>query len=119
MALPPTKLERRIIENMPVASELMIERHFTIAELAELWNVSHDYVTDLFLDEPGIIRSPRRRSGAIRIPASVVERVYKTMMEAAFKRQPGIPRRDRAKKRSLRANIALTSHENTMKQDDT
>jgi hypothetical protein len=110
MALPPTRAARQRAEETPPAGELMLERHFTIAQLAELWAVSHDYVTDLFLDEPGIIRSPRGRSGTIRIAASVVERVYKRMMEAAAVRQPGTFVASR-----VHANIALTSQRNTTK----
>lgn len=81
MSLPLGKPTRREIETPP-ASVLMLERHFSIEELAEMWSVSRDYIASLFVDEPGIIRSPRKKTGTVRIPASVVERVYKSMMQA-------------------------------------
>jgi len=56
--------------------------HYTVAELAEAWNVSEDFVRDLFRDEIGVIRWFRRRTGrrryvVLRIPAATAERVYR------------------------------------------
>jgi hypothetical protein len=31
------------------------ERHYAIAEIAELWNLSPDAVRKLFLEEPGVL----------------------------------------------------------------
>jgi hypothetical protein len=59
----------------------MMERHFRISDLAELWGVSHNYVLTLFEGEP-VIRSPRKKQGAIRVAESVVERVYRRMLGA-------------------------------------
>lgn len=59
-----------------------VERHYAVAELAELWNLSTDKVRDLFENEPGVVvlgeRNPRhkRRYRTLRIPHSVVERVH-------------------------------------------
>jgi hypothetical protein len=58
------------------------ERHYAVAEIAEMWNLSPDKVRELFENEPGVLvlgeRSPRhkRRYVTLRIPRSVVERVH-------------------------------------------
>lgn len=56
--------------------------HYTIAELAEAWNLSDDFVRDLFREEEGVIRWFRRRTGrrryvVMRIPAETAQRVYR------------------------------------------
>ncbi len=57
------------------------ERHYAVVEIAEIWHLSTDKVRDLFEDEPGVLAigrsNPRkRRYLTLRIPESVVERVY-------------------------------------------
>jgi hypothetical protein len=60
----------------------LFERHFSPAELAELWNLSADTVRRMFETEPGVlvfenpIRSSSRRFRTLRIPESVAQRVY-------------------------------------------
>lgn len=56
--------------------------HYTVAELSEAWNVSPDFVRDLFRDESEVVRWVRSRPGkrryvVIRIPAGAAERVYR------------------------------------------
>jgi len=61
------------------------ERHFSVAEIAELWGLSPSAVRKMFQHEPGVlaIGEPRpkfgRRRGKVtlRIPQSVLERVYR------------------------------------------
>ena len=54
-------------------------RHFTVQEVASLWNLSDDIVRELFEREPGVLvigrdRSTRkRRYLTLRIPQDVVE----------------------------------------------
>jgi len=66
-----------LIENTTVA-----ERHYVVAEIAALWNLSADKVRELFEREPGVLvigdRNPRgkRRYRTLRIPQTVVDRVY-------------------------------------------
>jgi hypothetical protein len=63
-------------------SSLHAERHYAVAEIAEMWNLSVDKVRELFADEPGVLvigkRRPFRRRPylTLRIPQSVVERVH-------------------------------------------
>lgn len=60
----------------------MYERHYSPAELGELWNLSADTVRRMFEGEPGVlvfenpVRSSSCRFRTLRIPASVAERVY-------------------------------------------
>jgi hypothetical protein len=59
------------------------ERHYSVAEIASMWNLSKDAVRRIFESEPGVLvlgdTSPRRRKRpyrTLRIPQSVVERVH-------------------------------------------
>ncbi len=63
------------------------ERHYSVAEVAELWNLSEDKVRRLFQNEPGVLvlgnaqpRYGRHRYTTLRIPESVAERVYRRML---------------------------------------
>jgi len=61
------------------------EPHYSVAEVAEIWKLSPSAVRRLFQREPGVltIGEPRpkygRRRGKVtlRIPRSVLERVYR------------------------------------------
>jgi hypothetical protein len=62
--------------------ERMCERHFSPAELGELWNLSADTIRRTFENEPGVLvfenaeRASSRRFRTLRIPESVARRVY-------------------------------------------
>ena len=58
------------------------ERHYSVQELAECWNVSPCTIRRLFAGEPGVLNlgrpSNRKRIyRPLRIPQSVAERVYR------------------------------------------
>ena len=61
-----------------------IEKHYTVTEIAEAWGLKYDTVKRVFDDEPGVLRisNPRtlvRKKApyiTLRIPASVLDRVY-------------------------------------------
>ena len=67
----------------------MLEKHFTVKELAEAWGLSDNTVRRLFNNEPGVILlgKPSRRLGrklkrsyyTMVIPESVALRVYGRM----------------------------------------
>ena len=65
-----------------------LERHYTVAEVAKLWNLRPDAVRRLFRNEPGVLilgdANPRgkRRYLTIRIPVSVLERVHRHFINA-------------------------------------
>ncbi len=62
------------------------ERHYSVQEVAGLWNLGTDRVRDLFEKEPGVlvIGNPilgrgKRRYRTLRIPESVLERVHRRL----------------------------------------
>lgn len=64
-----------------IETSMHTERHYAVAEIAEMWNLSVDKVRDLFAHEPGVLvigeqHRHKRRYTTLRIPQSVVERVY-------------------------------------------
>jgi hypothetical protein len=75
----------QVEEAIPVraASVETLERHFSISEISEIWNVSKDTVRRMFQDEPGVLilgrRPSRHKRGytTLRIPQSVLERVHR------------------------------------------
>ena len=62
-----------------------IERHYSVQEVAELWNLCENSVRAIFKEEPGVVQIERPRSrwkrsySTIRIPQSVLERVHHRM----------------------------------------
>lgn len=57
------------------------ERHYTIAELAKMWNFSTEFVRQIVRGEPGVTewvrqQPGRRRYSVLRIPRSVAARLY-------------------------------------------
>lgn len=74
------------VQGESTSPPIFAERHYTVAEIAEMWNLSPDAVRGLFKNEPGVLifkdagpfRSKRRYT-TLRIPASVVERVYRRL----------------------------------------
>jgi len=66
------------------SAEPVLERHYSVEDLAEAWSLSKDFVRRLFLCEPGVVVFWRQRPGrrvyrTLRIPASVAERVHRRM----------------------------------------
>lgn len=64
--------------------ESAFERHYSVEDLAALWNVSDDFVRRLFLGEPGVVVFYKQRPGrrvyrTLRIPESVAVRVHRRM----------------------------------------
>jgi hypothetical protein len=63
-------------------THLALERHYTIAELAELWSFAQDTIRPWFLNEPGVLKvqhsETRNKRGytSLRIPESVALRVH-------------------------------------------
>jgi hypothetical protein len=65
-------------------SSATVERHYTVAEIASMWNLSKDSVRSMFQNEPGVLvlgdTNPRRRKRqylTLRIPKSVLDRVHR------------------------------------------
>jgi hypothetical protein len=72
------------VSQSPTSSHFA-ERHYTVAELSELWSLSPDVVRRLFEREPGVFvigdqgTRSKRRYTTLRIPQSVVERVHRRL----------------------------------------
>ena len=68
-------------------SEIAIfqERHYTVAEIAEILKLSRDVIRKMFEREPGVVviggEGSRSKRGyhTLRIPQSVAERVYRRL----------------------------------------
>jgi len=62
----------------------LLERHYTVQELAAAWSLSQDTIRRLFESEFGVIvifhpHRGRRPYKTLRIPAPVAERVYRRL----------------------------------------
>jgi hypothetical protein len=69
-----------------LAGELIFsERHYSVSEVAELWNLSQDKVRSIFENELGVLILPgggsphTRRYRTLRIPESVLQRVHRRL----------------------------------------
>jgi hypothetical protein len=74
-----------VIEDVADASDFAV-RHYSPAEIAELWSLSVDSVRKIFEHEPGVLvignatpRRGKRSYTTLRIPAHVVERVHRRL----------------------------------------
>jgi hypothetical protein len=62
---------------------LPFEKHYSAKEVAALWNLSPDFIRDLFRDEPGVLllsHTGNKKYATLRIPESVMLRVYAMMV---------------------------------------
>jgi hypothetical protein len=63
------------------------ERHYTVDQVAEMWNLSRESVRKMFLSEPDVPKISRpgnrykRSYVTLRIPESLLNRVYRRMCE--------------------------------------
>ena len=75
-------------ESHPETRELSGEKHYSVAELAKLWQLSENTIRRMFENEPGVIvwgvaeRRFKRRYRTLRIPATVVLRVHHQLRAA-------------------------------------
>lgn len=69
--------------------DLAVERHYSVQELAVLWNLSEKTIRRLFENEPGVIEIGsaeerfRRAYVTRRIPESVAQRVHRRLRRSA------------------------------------
>jgi len=65
------------------------ERHYSVNELAVLWNLSKQTIRRLFQDEPDVIRigekdvRHKRAYVTLRVPESVMRRVHQRLAKSA------------------------------------
>ena len=71
------------VQNVMPESLGAMERHYAPEEVGEAWGLSADTVRRIFDGEPGVLVIENRRAGSkrryrtLRIPASVVDLVYR------------------------------------------
>jgi predicted transcriptional regulator len=81
----------------------LTERHYSVKEVAQMLGLSPKAIRCLFRDEPGVLRFGKEKRGhqrdyvTLRIPASVLERVYRRMMCPGF-----VPTADQDKSKAAR-----------------
>jgi len=64
------------------------EPHYTVGELAAMWNLSAEFVRQIVQHEPGVTewvrqKPGRRRYRVLRVPESVAERIYRRALAKA------------------------------------
>ncbi len=83
----------RARQSAPVAGPQSIaasfgERHYSVSEIGEVWNLSQDAVRRIFQDEPGVLvlggqgMGHKRRYTTLRVPESVLQRVHRRLTNA-------------------------------------
>ena len=59
-----------------------LEKHYSVAEIAELWQLSHDSIRRIFRDRPDVLKMSaaetrfKRGYCVLRVPESVVQKVH-------------------------------------------
>ena len=72
----------------PASEETALERHYTVQEVAEMWQLDEKMIRRLFGDEPGVVSIGseesrfRRAYRTLRIPQSVLVRVHRRLRKA-------------------------------------
>jgi hypothetical protein len=78
----------RPLELSQNTDEICVEKHYSVLELAQLWQLSEKTIRRMFENEPGVIlwgvaeSRSRRRYRTLRIPATVVLRVHRQLRAA-------------------------------------
>ncbi len=73
----------------PSTADAALERHYTVKEISEIWNLDEKLVRRIFGSEPGVVSigsddsRHRRAYRTLRIPESVVLRVHRRMRKAS------------------------------------
>jgi len=86
------KPANKLIHAVPVDSapgkETCTQKHFSVAELAHAWKLSENTIRRMFENEPGVLKWGttesrfKRRYTTLRIPETVVLRVYRQLRAA-------------------------------------
>ncbi len=70
-----------------IAADAALERHYSVAQIAELWGWSDTKVREVFSDEPGVLQSKlraplrahKREKVTLAIPESILLRVHRRL----------------------------------------
>lgn len=72
----------------PTSEETALERHYTVKDVAEMWQLDEKMIRRIFCDEPGVVSIGsdesrfRRAYRTLRIPQSVLVRVHRRLRKA-------------------------------------
>lgn len=70
-------------------SGVALERHYSVAELAGLWELSERTIRRIFTGEPGVLQithsetKSKRGYSTLRVPETVVQRVHRRLQGIA------------------------------------
>jgi hypothetical protein len=68
---------------------IALERHYSIAEIVELWGLSEKTIRRIFSSEPGVVtwgheeQRFKRAYKTLRVPESVLQRVHRRIRRAS------------------------------------
>lgn len=65
-------------ESNAVRVDRAIEKHYRVKEVAKLWGLSLTTITEIFRNEPDVLRVKGLRKTTMSIPESVLTRVHQT-----------------------------------------
>ena len=71
------------------SSVTALERHYCVAEIANLWGLSESTIRRLFIDEPGVLKIAheetrfKRRYISLRIPERIALEVHRRLQGVA------------------------------------
>lgn len=88
LADKPAHSTLALSHNTKTLDEISAEKHYSVLELAEIWNLSENTIRRIFEHEPGVLRWGskegrfKRRYTTLRIPETVVLRVHRRLREA-------------------------------------
>lgn len=88
LAKKPARSTSDSSNSTETTNEIGAEKHYSVLELAELWNLSENTIRRMFENEPGVLKWGtregrfKRRYTTLRIPETVVLRVHR-QLEAA------------------------------------
>jgi hypothetical protein len=76
------KLRPQDIQPALSGKDRVLERHYSVAEVATLWGISVDFVRDIFKHEPDVLaleRTGSKKYVTLRIPETVLVRVHQRL----------------------------------------
>ena len=84
-----TLASKSVLTGVPTSTE----RHYSVAEVGEMWQLSPNAVRKLFQNEPGVLAlgEPRPKFGrrrsyiTLRIPQSVLDRVHRRLCIGVYR----------------------------------
>jgi hypothetical protein len=85
MKLAKKPAQSALEANSNTVREIGMEKHYSVAELSELWDLSENTIRRIFENEPGVLKWGstegrfRRRYTTLRVPETVALRVHRQL----------------------------------------